>query len=1022
MCAQGEAAVYVLAVASREGPQVGFSPADLAQRVRARLQDSSPTPAPDSWRSLLSEVLINIDVYPRLSNAENEFPSPDLVRFECLLEDHPELEIVARAWAETLDRDLAVTVAEGLLFEFHASMNPLAFAKHLDWRFRYLKTIHVIRSRTAIALHDYAREVNWRRPILFVSILKMARRYHRGLVMAESLTFVEHRKEFSGRLGVASVLISRFESISKDDAKEAVAALKRSIDQGNDPTLATPYLLEALCTSYDLTGDKHILEEALLFVDTEAQRASRNADWHLAAVEILLRLHDEATTTERRSDLLASAQRMLAVSRSFTVEVEEKLRWVVLNQIVVTGNRRGGDLGVRGTRFPFGFRYTSQNVHVVSSIITDLIRVVSPLAREGEPLARGIYADLIEQATQLGGSETTKLRLLIEMRGSSDRWSAMQDERSLLLTARDRLRLARLTRDDKLRTRALGDLVELCERPTCGIAATVLIARDVEDAGGQTLTPPHPGSSLETAVCDLVRAGDFRGLLAHAAEDALASPDLSVAPLGGRSVVVTVSDYFDVVGGTFVFKSTTVMQWQRELVRSELLREALKQEGLDSIFGVVDHLSPSSDQLSAFGASDEVSTVRRFESGSVLSEFVATLGRDDRVRVVSVAARFLGHVHSLERGSDGPVRVRRDVRDKEVGRWLRTIGVVDPTATFDKYWSCYAGLPAYRRRDAHPLNWLVVSEARILAVDLEATGWRPLTYEVAQLTEDGHLVAADDWEGRITVLSSYLEALGEPLTEGILGAFEASVLGRNLRNLTPPTGYGEALQNGRQVLSYLAASASNAAVRSVAQTILEAWHRQRGLPEIDETLNLRISDGRRRRLSRTMSYHLRHDPELPRDPAGWTEASVLARTLGADVRQSDVLLVASDFREPRFEIDGSRVRALYGHSRAIDVVHEGTTSDVSLFHATELVVAETVLLKQGLKPMGRQFVHLSSSPELAVASGLRHGPMLLLTAETNNLPALRHAAESTYVAPRVAGVHLRVVPLWAYEVVSAVAS
>ena len=987
-----------------------FTPNDLAKRVRARLLDNEPTPIPGLWRDRLSAVMSAVDLEPFLVPTATVPLSHSAVRFGCLLKPDADPVTIAEAWVEVLERELQVTAAEGLLFEFHASLSPTPFYEGLRPGYKYVKTLHIVRSRTAIALHDYAREVNWRRPILFVSILKLARLYHQAVVAESDLTMPGHRKEFTGRLGVATVLISRFEIVSRDEAIEAVESLTRSLDEGNDPDVATAYLLEAMCVQYDLTGDTDTLERALAFAGTPEQCASTNVAWHMSSVEALMRLHDELEDPDRKLRLRTTATRLLERSKSMSAEAEDMLRWVILDQVVRAVVAEGSQSGLRGFRSAFGFRHQGQN-EGIGSIRNNLVRAVSPLAQTGEPLARAIYADLAEHVPAEGNREVSKLRLLIEMRGGGGRWSALQDERSVLLTGRDRLRLAGLTGNTSLRASTLRELATLCDRPTCGTAAMVLIARDVESAGPMVLKGKAPVTSLETWVHQRIGLGDFRGLLADAASDALASPDLSVAPLGGRSGVVTVSDYFDVVGGTFVFKSTTVLQWARELRRSEELREVLRGASLDATFGVVDHLSPVKDDLHDREPTDVVSTVRRFESGLVLSEYVATLTPGRRIRAIARAAKFLGHIHNLEESHDEPVKVRKEVRNKEVGRWLKTIGVPDHLTAFDDYWSCYSGMPMYRRRDAHPLNWLVVGEDRILAVDLEATGWRPMTYEIAQLTEDCCLIEPTDWDSRMQVLSAYLDACGQSMTLPVIEAFEASVAARNLRNLTPPTGFGETLQHGREVLAFLVEHASSGSVRHLSKEILFAWQRVRGLPIVDEGFNVRITDGRRRRISRAMAYHLRHDLSMERDGEGWADVDALADRLGAGVVPSDVILVASDFREPRFAIAGTKVRALYGHTRPADVDHSDPQLGISLFHATSLGVAEKVLLSQGLRPMGRQFVHLSSRAELALAAGARHGPSLLLTVESDHLPSLRHAAESTYVTPRVSSAHLRVVPV-----------
>ena len=491
---------------------------------------------------------------------------------------------------------------------------------------------------------------------------------------------------------------------------------------------------------------------------------------------------------------------MIALANPIVREAEDRLRLVVLESVV-------GSLGpedqsrFRGFRNPFGFRHYGQ-IQISAETSARLIRAVSPLARSGEPLSRGIYSDLVEQADVVESKEVTKLRLLIEMRGRSNRWSALGDERSLLLCCRDRLRLAELTSDAAMRRDALRELVDLVQRPTCSTAAAVLIARDLENCGSSELRPGRKASASELWLSQRIAAGDFRSVLAEAASEALSSPDLSVANLGGRSGVITVSDYFNVVGGTFVFKATTVLSWKRELRRSEALRESLHDAGLADRFGVVDHLSPGWDEMADMSDTASVNTVRRFAYGQVLSDYALTLPIERRVNAVSLAATYLGYIHALEHAAAGlAVGVRKDVKVKEVGRWLKRIGLEDPLSVFDRYWACYGDLPMYRRRDAHPLNWLVVSEDRLLAVDLEATGWRPMTYEVAQLTEDSCLLPPKDWDSRLAVLNAYMEACGQTLSPRVIEAFEASVAARSLRKLTPPTGFGSVLQDGQEVLA-----------------------------------------------------------------------------------------------------------------------------------------------------------------------------------------------------------------------------
>lgn len=100
--------------------------------------------------------------------------------------------------------------------------------------------------------------------------------------------------------------------------------------------------------------------------------------------------------------------------------------------------------------------------------------------------------------------------------------------------------------------------------------------------------------------------------------------------------------------------------------------------------------------------------------------------------VLGRAAEFLAFVNSEESVEGLPTGARREVWTKEVGRWLKAVGVSSPPDKFKLYWDQYSDQPLFRRRDAHPLNWLVASGGRLLAVDLEAIGWRPLGYEIGQ--------------------------------------------------------------------------------------------------------------------------------------------------------------------------------------------------------------------------------------------------------------------------------------------------
>ena len=128
------------------------------------------------------------------------------------------------------------------------------------------------------------------------------------------------------------------------------------------------------------------------------------------------------------------------------------------------------------------------------------------------------------------------------------------------------------------------------------------------------------------------------------------------------------------------------------------------------------------------------------------------------------------------------------------------------------------------------------------------------------------------------------------------------------------------------------------------------------------------------RLSRKLAYALRHHPEqfgLKPDRRGFVPIREVELKLGIpeDVLRS----LASTSPRQRFEIRGGSIRARYGHSFPVQLDIPPTPPPRYLFHGTSPRLV-TRILEEGLRPMGRQYVHLSKSREMALEVGLRHHP------------------------------------------------
>jgi putative RNA 2'-phosphotransferase len=139
----------------------------------------------------------------------------------------------------------------------------------------------------------------------------------------------------------------------------------------------------------------------------------------------------------------------------------------------------------------------------------------------------------------------------------------------------------------------------------------------------------------------------------------------------------------------------------------------------------------------------------------------------------------------------------------------------------------------------------------------------------------------------------------------------------------------------------------------------------------------------RRQVSKFLSGALRHFPDdagLALDEAGWTALdSVVDRAsekYGID-REAVIGIIQTD-PKGRFEVDDDRVRAAYGHSITVDLDAGGTPVPETLYHGTSPDALASIR-ESGLKPMNRQYVHLSESVGDARDVGSRHAaePVIL---------------------------------------------
>ena len=142
------------------------------------------------------------------------------------------------------------------------------------------------------------------------------------------------------------------------------------------------------------------------------------------------------------------------------------------------------------------------------------------------------------------------------------------------------------------------------------------------------------------------------------------------------------------------------------------------------------------------------------------------------------------------------------------------------------------------------------------------------------------------------------------------------------------------------------------------------------------------------KLSKEVSYALRHAPweyELELDEKGFVHIEQLLFALNERneydraVTANDLVYIIEHSDKKRHEICGDKIRALYGHSVPMHISKETVTPPEVLYHGTTHKAADHII-KEGLLPMGRQYVHLSVDRETAVAVGKRRDkdPVILI--------------------------------------------
>jgi len=138
-------------------------------------------------------------------------------------------------------------------------------------------------------------------------------------------------------------------------------------------------------------------------------------------------------------------------------------------------------------------------------------------------------------------------------------------------------------------------------------------------------------------------------------------------------------------------------------------------------------------------------------------------------------------------------------------------------------------------------------------------------------------------------------------------------------------------------------------------------------------------------ISKLMSLMLRHEPAkfgLILDAEGFApfeEVLAAVQTRLPETAAADLLSIVETLErdKQRFTIVDGDIRANYGHSLADRIAHSTAIPPARLFHGTHAAAVDAIL-REGLRPMKRQYVHLTPNLDLASRVGAPRGKPQIL--------------------------------------------
>ena len=140
-----------------------------------------------------------------------------------------------------------------------------------------------------------------------------------------------------------------------------------------------------------------------------------------------------------------------------------------------------------------------------------------------------------------------------------------------------------------------------------------------------------------------------------------------------------------------------------------------------------------------------------------------------------------------------------------------------------------------------------------------------------------------------------------------------------------------------------------------------------------------------------LAYILRHNPESVEgtlDNAGWMSVSTLL-SHGWTKELLEEIVSSDDKGRYEFSQDHKRIRALQGHSvKGIKADYVEWAGPMVVYHGTQSKSLQSIM-REGIKPGSREYVHFSQDIETARKVALRRGPkIVILVVDISDLGAV----------------------------------